>query len=176
MSAPDPAAPQAGDTDPGAAVSLQVERLADLAAHVGREIGRSPWLRVEQPRIDAFAGATGDHQWIHCDPARAAEGPFGATVAHGFLTLSLLPALLEPVLRIGDARMGVNVGTNRVRFPAPVRSGSEVRAVLALRSFEPVAAPPGYGGGAQLVLQATVQVRGQAKPACVAELVSRWYA
>lgn len=143
--------------------------LADLQALVGQEIGHSDWLRVDQERIDLFARATGDHQWIHTDPARAAAGPFGATVAHGFLTLSLLPVLFETGFAIDDLRMGVNYGLNRVRFPAPVPVGSRVRGRFTLRSYEPLE------GGAQLTVECVIELEGSAKPACVAESVSRRY-
>lgn len=141
--------------------------LADLQALVGQELGHSDWLLVDQARIDLFAQATGDHQWIHTDPARAAAGPFGATVAHGFLTLSLLPVLFETGFAIDDVRMGVNYGLNRVRFPAPVRAGSRLRGHFKLLSYEPLA------GGAQLTVESTIELEGSAKPACVAESVSR---
>jgi acyl dehydratase len=141
--------------------------LADMQAAVGQEIGVSDWLLVDQHRIDLFAQATGDHQWIHTDPARAADGPFGATVAHGFLTLSLLPHLFETAFDIADVRMGVNYGLNRVRFMAPVRVGSRLRGRFKLLSYEPLP------GGAQLVAEATLELQGEAKPACVAESVSR---
>jgi acyl dehydratase len=143
--------------------------LADLQALVGTELGRSDWLAIDQPRIDAFAQATGDQQWIHVDPVRAAASPFGATVAHGFLTLSLVPMLSKASFQIGDVRMGVNYGVNRVRFPSPVRVGSRVRGVFALQSWAPLA------GGAHLVILATIELEGSAKPACVAETVSRYY-
>ena len=141
--------------------------LADLAALTGREIGVSGWFGVEQPRIDAFADATDDHQWIHVDPVRAAAGPFGATVAHGFLTLSLLPALSEDAFQIDDARIGINYGLNRVRFPAPVRVGSRLRGRFVLDAFEPI------DGGAQMVVTCTMELEGSDKPACVAESVVR---
>ena len=144
-------------------------RLADLAALVGQEIGSSDWLLIDQPRIDLFAEATGDHQWIHIDPERAAAGPFGAPIAHGFLTLSLLPMLFEGAFAIDDVRMGVNYGLNRVRFISPVRVGSRVRGRFKLLSYEPL------DGGAQLTAEATIELEGSAKPACVAETVSRRY-
>lgn len=145
-------------------------RLADLSALVGQTLGTSDWLRVDQPRIDQFAQATGDHQWIHVDPQRAAEGPFGATVAHGFLTLSLVPLLSEQSFAIDDVRMGINYGLNRVRFPAPLRVNGRVRGVFLLRAFEPLPE-----GGAQLVVEATVELEGSTKPVCVAESVTRRY-
>ena len=145
-------------------------RLADLSALVGQTLGTSDWLRVDQPRIDQFAQATGDHQWIHVDPQRAAEGPFGATVAHGFLTLSLVPLLSEQSFAIDDVRMGINYGLNRVRFPAPLRVNGRVRGVFVLQAFEPLPE-----GGAQLVVEATVELEGSTKPVCVAESVTRRY-
>ena len=141
--------------------------LAELQAAVGQEVGVSDWLQIDQHRIDLFAQATGDHQWIHTEPARAASGPFGATVAHGFLTLSLLPHLFESAFDVADVRMGVNYGLNRVRFMAPVRVGSRLRGRFKLLSFEPLP------GGAQLVTEATLELEGSTKPACVAESVSR---
>ena len=143
--------------------------LADLAALTGQDIGSSDWLLVDQPRINLFAEATGDHQWIHTDPARAAAGPFGAPIAHGFLTLSLLPLMFESAFAIDDVRMGVNYGLNRVRFVSPVRVGSRLRGRFKLIRFEPL------DGGAQLTVEATIELEGSAKPACVAETVSRRY-
>ena len=143
--------------------------LADLAALAGHDIGSSDWLVIEQSRIDRFADATGDQQWIHTDPVRAAAGPFGAPVAHGFLTLSLLPMMFDSAFVVADVRMGVNYGLNRVRFVSPVRVGSRVRGCFKLLSFEPLE------GGAQLTVQATIELDGSAKPACVAETVSRRY-
>ncbi len=148
---------------------MHYETLAELQSLVGQELGVSDWLTVEQTRIDEFAQATGDHQWIHTDPVRAAAGPFGATVAHGFLTLSLLPLLFDTGFRIGDVKMGINYGLNRVRFIAPVPAGSRLRGRFKLLAYEPL-----YGG-AQLVVEATIELDGSAKPACVAETVSRRY-
>ena len=144
-------------------------RLQDLAALVGSEIGVSDWITIDQARIDLFAEATGDHQWIHVDPVRAAQGPFGATVAHGFLTLSLLPELAQNALAIDDVRMGINYGLNKVRFPGPVKSGSRLRGRFRLLAFEPLP------GGAQLTFEVTMEVEGSSKPVCVAESVSRRY-
>ena len=143
--------------------------LAGLQSLVGHDIGCSQWLAVDQHRIDHFAQATGDHQWIHIDPVRAAAGPFGATIAHGFLTLSLLPFLFESAFAIDDVRMGVNYGLNRVRFTSPVPAGSRVRGRFKLLSWEPLE------GGAQLTALATIELEGAPKPACVAETVSRRY-
>jgi acyl dehydratase len=141
--------------------------LQDLAALVGSELGVSDWVTVEQPRIDLFAQATGDHQWIHCDPERAAQGPYGTTVAHGFLTLSLLPELARTAFAIDDVRMSINYGLNKVRFPAPVKCGARLRGRFRLTGFDPLP------GGAQLTSEVTMEVDGGDKPVCVAESVAR---
>ena len=145
-------------------------RLGELQSLVGQELAVSDWLTVDQARIDQFAQATGDHQWIHVDPEKAASGPFGTTIAHGFLTLSLIPALSESTFTIDDVTIGINYGLNRVRFPNPVRCGSRVRGHFRLLSYEPL------DGGAQLTIEATIEIEGQPKPACVAESVSRRFA
>jgi acyl dehydratase len=138
--------------------------------NAGDEFGPSSWLEVTQERIDEFADATGDHQWIHVDPDKAAQGPFGTTIAHGFLTLSLLVKFIDEVRpSSGEFRMGINYGVNRVRFPAPVPVGSKLRAhfkVLEVTDVE---------GGIQVVTQGTVEREGGEKPVCVAEMVSRHY-
>jgi acyl dehydratase len=146
------------------------QHLTDLQPLVGQEIAVSDWLTVDQARIDKFADATGDHQWIHVDPERAANGPFGTTVAHGFLTLSLLPELAQRAFAVADTRMGVNYGLNRVRFPAPVPSGGRIRGRFRLVGYEPL------DGGAQIVMEVTMELEGASKPVCVAESVSRRYA
>jgi len=144
--------------------------LDDLRACVGEEVAVSDWVDVSQQRIALFADATDDHQWIHTDAARAAaESPFGGTVAHGFLTLSLLPALLTRALHMVDMKMGLNYGLNKVRFPAPVPSGSRVRARLRLAAVEDVP------GGAQLEWHMTVEREGGDKPVCIAEFLMRRY-
>ncbi|GAB3648166.1 MaoC family dehydratase [Streptomyces sparsus] len=143
--------------------------LDELRAAVGEVLGPSDWLEVDQKRIDLFADATGDHQWIHVDPQRAAEGPFGTTIAHGYLTLSLLPALVPRVMRVEGVRMGVNYGTNKVRFPAPVPVGSRLRATVRIADVSEVK------GGVQLAAEVTVERDGGEKPVCVAESVSRFY-
>ena len=143
--------------------------LRDLAALEGQEIGVSEWVALPQSRIDEFARATGDAQWIHVDPVRAAAGPFGTTVAHGFLTLSLLPELAAAAFRVSDVRMGVNYGLDRVRFPAPVPVDSRLRAVCVLRRFEAIE------GGAQLTMTVTIEREGSAKPVCVAEWITRHF-
>ena len=134
---------------------------------IGKELGPTEWVEVDQDRIDRFADATGDHQWIHVDPERAAAGPFGTTVAHGYLTLSLLPLLMTDALGLTGYSMGINYGVNKVRFPAPVPSGSRVRATFTVQSVEEVP------GGEQGVVQAIVEREGGDKPVCVAELVAR---
>ena len=146
---------------------ITYDRLADLAALEGRVIGTSGWVDVDQARIDQFAQATGDRQWIHVDPARAAAGPFGTTVAHGFLTLAMLSELATDAFRIADTRMGLNYGLDRVRFPSPVPVGSRLRAVCVLDRHDPIE------GGAQLTLTVTIEREGGAKPACVATWVTR---
>ena len=143
--------------------------VADLEALVGSAIGTSDWLSVDQARIDQFAAVTGDDQWIHVDPKRAAAGMFGTTVAHGFLTLSLLPFFGRSSHRVEGARMQVNYGLNRVRFPAPVPVNSRLRAHYKLLSFERIE------GGVQMVTEASIEREGHGKPVCVAEFVSRLY-
>ncbi|GIH10415.1 MaoC family dehydratase [Rhizocola hellebori] len=143
--------------------------LDELKAAVGSQVGLSDWIEVSQERINTFADATGDHQWIHIDPERAAKGPFGTTIAHGYLTLSLLPVLAQGVTTVEGVRMAVNYGLNKVRFPAPVPVGSRVRARFELLSVEDIE------GGAQLVSRVTVEREGGDKPVCVAEAVSRIY-
>jgi len=144
--------------------------VGDVAASVGETIGPGPWRVVDQARVDAFAAATDDRQWIHVDPVRAAAGPFGATVAHGYLTLSLLPSLMKELYVVEGARMAVNYGLNRVRFPSPLRVGAAIRARVEIASVDPVE------GGVQLVMKATVDADTGPKPVCVAESVSRLYA
>jgi acyl dehydratase len=141
----------------------------ELRAGVGEQLGYSDWLEVEQKRIDLFAEATGDHQWIHVDPERAASGPFGTTIAHGYLTLSLLPTFVPQVLRVEGMKMGINYGANKVRFPAPVPVGSRLRATAVLQNVEDA------GGGVQVTALVTVEREGGDKPVCVAESVSRYF-
>lgn len=152
--------------------SHQVKRyqhLADLAALVGQDLGVSDWMWIEQSRINAFADATSDHQWIHIDPQRAADGPFKVPIAHGFLTLSLLPKMFETAFAVDDVRMGVNYGLNKVRFTTPVPAGSRVRGHFKLLAYESLQ------GGAQMTVLATIELEGANKPACVAETVTRRY-
>jgi acyl dehydratase len=148
--------------------------LQDLTSKIGSELHVSDWFEITQERINNFADVTEDHQWIHVDPERAVrESPYGGTVAHGFLTLSLVPCLTKAVdpdqPRIPGAKMGVNYGLNRVRFPHPVRVGDKIRTRTELQEVEEVK------GGIQLVNKITVEVEGAEKPACVAEMVSRQY-
>ena len=141
--------------------------VADLAAATGRQLGHSRWLVVDQDVIQQFADATGDRQWIHLDPDRAAAGPFGGTVAHGLLILSLIPTLAYQVYRVAGVRLAVNYGLDRVRFPAPVRAGSSIRAGVQLISVEDCP------GGVQVITRVTVEVAGGGKPCCVADTVAR---
>jgi len=146
-----------------------IEGPGQLRSLVGQEIGVSDWLAVDQDRINLFADATDDHQWIHVDPARAAEGPFGATIAHGYLTLALLPPLMNNIFEVTDKRMGVNYGLNKVRFPAPLPVDSLVRVRLRIAAVEDVP------DGVQVVWLATVERQGGDKPVCVAESITRLY-
>ena len=139
--------------------------LAELEGAAGVELEPSEWVTIEQRAIEQFADATGDHQWIHVDPERAAQGPFGTTVAHGYLSLSLLPGLLGSMLRVTDARMGINYGIEKVRFTAPVPSGSRVRLKATIRSAER------RGEGVLYRVGAEVEIEGAEKPAMVGEVV-----
>ncbi len=145
------------------------ESLEQFGAQIGQVVGTSEWITIAQERIDEFARATGDSQWIHVDPVRAAAGPFGTTIAHGFLTLSLLPLMADSALALGGVRMGINYGLNKVRFPAPLPVNSRVRGVFKLVGFEPIE------GGAQITMEVTMEREGSAKPVCVAESLSRRY-
>jgi acyl dehydratase len=146
------------------------ESLDEVKAAVGQHNGYSDWHVVTQEQINAFADATGDHQWIHIDPVRAAEGPLGTTIAHGFLTLSLIPMLGSQITKVNGIKMGVNYGLNKVRFPAPVPVGSRIRAGAMIKEVEDIA------GGLQLVNEITIEREGGSKPCCVAETVVRYYA
>ncbi len=138
---------------------------SQLRTAVGEELGHSEWLLIDQARVDAFADATGDHQWIHVDPQRSAAGPFGGTIAHGYLTLSLIPLLGGDVFTLETPGAKLNYGVNKVRFPHPVRVGQRVRAAVA------VAAATELPAGKQLTLRYVIEIEGEAKPACVAETV-----
>jgi acyl dehydratase len=148
----------------------EIASLAELKALVGQEVAVSDWVEISQERVNQFAEATGDHQWIHLDVERCKrESPFGGPIAHGYLTLSLLPMLMQNSVRMTDVRMGVNYGLNKVRFPAPVPVGSKVRSRTTVVSVEDIA------GGAQVTWLVTVEREGGDKPVCVAESISRRY-
>ena len=145
------------------------DHITDLQPLVGEIVGVSDWINVTQERIQLFADATGDHQWIHLDAERAAKGPFGTTIAHGFLTLSLLPEMGASAFQVLDTRMGVNYGLGKVRFPSPVPSGSRLRGHFKLTKYEPLE------GGAQITCEVTMEREGSDKPVCVAESIARRY-
>ena len=144
--------------------------LRSLEDRVGEEVGVSPWVEMTQERIDEFARATGDFQWIHVDPKRAKDSPFGGTIAHGFLTLSMLPKLSESTFEFADRKMGVNYGLNKVRFTSPVPAGSKIRARFVLAKFEKI-----EGNGVQTTWSVTIEREGGDKPVCVAESIARHY-
>jgi acyl dehydratase len=150
-------------------MTTTISGIEEFKKYAGQHLGYSPWHLVDQQQIDLFADATGDHQWIHVDPERAATGPFGGTIAHGYLTLSLVPVLLHHVLDVQGMTFGVNYGCNKVRFPAPVRVDSRVRLGIEVGSVEDIE------GGAQVVLDATIESEGQEKPSCVAQVVYRYF-
>ena len=147
-----------------------IQGLAGLQELVGQELGTSDWVEITQERVNAFADGTDDHQWIHCDPARAkAESPYGGTIAHGYLTLSMCPTLTQQILHIEGVKMIINYGLNRVRFPNPVRVGARVRMVAELLEVKETRA------GAQVICKQTFEVEGENKPACIAETVVRLF-
>ena len=150
-------------------MTRQFDSVASVMESVGADLGATEWLTLAQERIDLFAEATGDHQWIHVDPLRAREGPFGACVAHGYLTLSLANVFLPQLVQYGRLRKGVNYGCNKVRFPAPVRAGQRIRG-----RGEVIAAAP-QGDGVQVTVRVTVEVEGSARPGCVVETISLLY-
>ena len=145
------------------------ETPADLLAAVGQHLGYSDWLEIDQQRIDLFADATGDHQWIHVDPQRAADGPFGKTIAHGYLTLSLANLFLPQIMQVNNVSMGVNYGCEKVRFPAAVPVGSQVRGGGEVISAQEVK------GGVQIVVRMTIEIQGSDRPACVIDTISRFF-
>ena len=147
-----------------------VTTIRDLAQRVGQEVAVSPWLDITQERIDTFARAINDFQWIHVDPQRAAASPFGKTIAHGFLTLSILSHLSESTFSFSDRKMGINYGLNRVRFTSPVPVGSRVRARFTLQQYEPI-----EKNGVQVTWHTVVEIEGKDKPALVAEWIGRHY-
>ena len=147
------------------------ENLAELKSLVGQHIGYSEYMEIDQARVQLFADATGDQQWIHTDPERAkAQSPFGGPIAHGYLTLSLGPVLLPQIFSVGGIAMGVNYGTNKVRFMAPVPVGAKLRAGVKVLAVDDIQ------GGAQVTLETTFETEGAAKPSCVAEVIFRYYA
>lgn len=143
--------------------------IADLPSKVGEHLGYSAWQTITQEQVNLFADATGDHQWIHVDPERAKSGPYRGPIAHGYLTLSLIPGLLDQVLAVGGAAMAINYGANKIRFPAPVPIGAELRLGLTLASVED------FEGGVQAILDAVFEVKDAVKPSCVAQVVYRFY-
>ena len=143
--------------------------LADLPGLVGKHLGQSDWELIDQGKINRFADATGDHQWIHVDIERAKAGPFGTTIAHGYMTLSLVPIFVFQLLKVEGAKLVVNYGLNKARFPAPVPVDSRVRMAGEIAAVEQVS------GGLQVTLSCTFEIEGQTKPACVAEIVFRYY-
>ena len=148
-----------------------VNGLDELTALAGADLGHTGWVQVTQPRVDLFADATGDHQWIHVDPARAAAGPFGGTIAHGYLTLSMVIPLFGELLEVTGISMAINYGLNKVRFPAPVPVGSKIRLAARLAAVEPAG-----DNAVQLTADFTVEVDGGVKPGCVAQAIYRYYA
>jgi acyl dehydratase len=158
------------DRDLGELMPRIFETIAELQPLVGQDIASSEWITVTQERIQLFADATNDHQWIHLDAERARAGPFKTTIAHGFFTLSLLPEMSASAFEVRGTRMGVNYGLNKVRFPAPVPSGSRLRGHFKLLAYDPL------DGGAQLTVQVTMEREGSDKPVCIAESLARRYA
>jgi acyl dehydratase len=145
------------------------EAPADLLNAVGKDLGCSDWLEIDQERINQFADATGDHQWIHVDPKKASEGPYGKTIAHGYLTLSLANLFLPQIMRVDNTSMGVNYGCEKVRFPAAVPVGSRIRGAGEVVSAEEVK------GGVQVVVRMTIEIEGSDRPACVIDTISRFF-
>jgi acyl dehydratase len=151
-------------------MATTVHGIDEFPALVGKHLGWSAWHVVDQERVNLFADATGDHQWIHVDPVKAATGPFGGAIAHGYLTLSLAPVLLGEVLVVEGMTFGVNYGCNKVRFPSPVKVGSKLRLGATVTSVDDVE------GGVQVALDLALETEGAPKPSCVAEVVYRYYA
>ncbi len=161
--------PPVADTAAPSQASPIAVTLSQLVGRAGEVLGTSPWHTISQDDVDAFARLTGDEQWIHIDPERAAAGPFGGTIVYGYLTLSLATRLLDEVLTVEDAGLVLNYGSNRVRYPAPVPVGTPLRAAVTLVAVEPIP------GGVQAVFRLAFEVEGQAKPGCVADIVYRYY-
>jgi len=150
-------------------MTTTVKGIDGLKEKVGEHLGHSDWHEITQDRVNQFAEATGDHQWIHTDPERAKAGPFGGPIAHGYLTLSLAPALLPEVMRVEGFKMGVNYGLNKLRFPSPVPVGAKLRVGATLAVVEEIA------GGVQVTLDLAFEVEGKDKPSCVAQAIYRYY-
>ena len=150
-------------------MTTQVNSIDELKALIGTHVGYGEYLTVTQEAVNQFADATGDHQWIHVDPVRAAAGPFGGPIAHGYMTLSLIPVLLNGVMQVAGVKMGVNYGTNKVRFTSPVPVGSQVRAGSTLVAAEAIP------GGAQVTMDVVIEIKDAPKPACFAQIVTRYY-
>ena len=150
-------------------MTTTVQAIEEFHALKGAHLGYSDWHLIDQERVDRFADATDDHQWIHVDPERAAGGPFGGTIAHGYLTLSLAPVLLHDLLHVDGMRLGVNYGCNKVRFPSPVKVGSKLRLGAEVADVEDVE------GGVQVTLDLVLETEGAAKPSCVAQVVYRYF-
>jgi acyl dehydratase len=148
---------------------MTFDRPAALLDAVGQHLGYSDWLEIDQHRINLFADATGDHQWIHVDPEKAAEGPFGKTIAHGYLTLSLANLFLPQIMEVNNTSMGVNYGCDKARFPAPVPVGSRIRGGGEIISAEEVK------GGVQVVVRMTIEIEGSDRPGCVIDTISRFF-
>jgi len=150
-------------------MGITVGSIEELATHVGEHLGWSDWKTVTQEEVNLFADATGDHQWIHVDPERAKSGPFGGTIAHGYMTLSLVPVLMAGMINVAGVTMGINYGTNKVRFPSPVHVGNDIRLGATLSEVTSVE------GGWQMVVDVTIEERDASKPSCAAQVVSRLY-
>jgi acyl dehydratase len=150
-------------------MSLRVDGITDIIGLAGTDLGRTGWNRITQERVHTFADATDDHQWIHVDPVRAADGPFGGTIAHGYLTLALIIPMFDELLEIRGVKMSVNYGLNKVRFPAPVRVGDRIRLHGKIAAAEKI------DGGAQMTLDFTIEIENGTKPACVAQAIYRHY-
>ena len=151
-------------------MTTTVNGLDELTALAGTDLGRTGWVEVTQERVNTFAAGTGDHQWIHVDTGRAAAGPFGGTIAHGYLTLSMIVPLFDELLQVGGVSMGINYGLNKVRFPAPVPVGSRIRLAAALGAVEDAGV-----NAVQVVADFTIEIDGVTKPACVAQAIYRYY-
>ncbi len=152
-------------------MTITVNGLDEIRALAGKDLGHSGWLEITQERVNTFADATDDHQWIHVDPVRAADGPFGGPIAHGYLTLSLVIPLFNELLDVRGVKMSINYGLEKVRFPSPVKVGGRIRLAAVVVSVEDVP-----GDGVQMLLDFTVETDGSAKPACVARVIYRHYA